>query len=45
MRTIKDICNEININYENPESNDNLDNYIGKIYEDKILIKRAKSTT
>ena len=42
MRTIKDICNEININYKNPESNENLDNYIGKVYEDKLLVKRTK---
>ena len=42
MRTIKDICNEININYKNPESNENLDNYIGKVYEDKLLVKRKK---
>lgn len=42
MRTIKDICNEININYKNPESNENLNNYIGKVYEDKLLVKRTK---
>ena len=42
MRTIKDICNQININYKNPESNDSLDNYIGKIDEKKLLVKRTK---
>ena len=42
MRTIRDICNEINVSYRNPTSNDSLDNYIGKIDENKLLIKRTK---
>ena len=42
MRTIKDICNEININYDNPINDNKLDNYIGKISKDKLLIKRTK---
>ena len=42
MRTIKDLCNEININYKKPESNNSLDNYIGKIDEKKLLVKRTK---
>lgn len=42
MRTVKDICNEININYDNPINNDKLDSYIGKIGKDKLLIKRTK---
>lgn len=42
MRTTKDICNEIKINYKNPENNDNLDNYVGKIDKNKLLVKRTK---
>lgn len=42
MRTTKDICNEIKINYKNPENNDNLDDYVGKIDKNKLLVKRTK---
>lgn len=42
MRTIKDICNDIKVDYKKEENKDRLDNYKVKIDENKLLIKRTK---